>query len=38
MATCDGVEQLLDQVGALDQIAHEEEQRHGDEHVAGHDP
>jgi hypothetical protein len=29
-------EQLLDQVGALDQVAHEDEQRYRDEHVVAH--
>jgi hypothetical protein len=31
------LEQLLDQVGALDQIAHEHEQGNRNEHVVGHD-
>ncbi len=30
------LEQLLDQVGALDQVAHEDEQRDRDEHVVAH--
>jgi hypothetical protein len=30
-------EQLVDQVGALDQVAHEDEQRDRDEHVVAHD-
>ncbi|MNT54849.1 hypothetical protein D3C72_1920390 [compost metagenome] len=30
-------EELLDQVGAFDQVAHEDEQRDRDQHVIGHD-
>ena len=31
------LEQLLNQVSALNQIAHEHKQRDGDQNVAGHD-
>jgi hypothetical protein len=36
MRQVQALEQLLDQVGAFDQVAHEDEQRDRDEHVVAH--
>ena len=32
----DGAEQPVEDIGALDDIAHEDEQRHGDQDIVGH--
>ena len=31
------VEQPVEDIGSLDHVPHEQEQRHGDQHVVGHD-